>query len=420
MKKYSEALSILIESGSRRRLRTETVALEMAVSRVVAEEVKSREALPSFDNSSMDGFAVNSSETIGATKETPASFRVRKCIVAGDLGGDLISRGETIEIMTGARFPSSGADAVVKIEDVIVERDSEGMPVHISVTAPIASGMNVRRRGTDIAAGEVLFRAGEVLRAEQVLALAALGVSELKVQRKPRVAVIATGRELVDYSTPELRDGMIRNSTSPFLKAALPNYGVDLVSLSVIADDAAEFESQLRSALEARVDLVITTGAVSMGIHDFIPQAVQRCSGEARFHRVAIRPGKPLLFSEFGAEGPVLIGVPGNPVSTAVGLRFFIAPYLRALQGLAPETFQRARLERVSAKPEGLKCFFKAKVSVLNDGRRDVSVVGGQASYQVKPLLSSNAWVIFDEAKSEVSADTQVEVAPLIPEGSLA
>lgn len=416
MKRYDEAVEALIEAGLRRTLQTEAVRLEMCVGRVTAEAIRSREALPSFDNSSMDGFAVRSEETAKATAGAPLCFRVGASVSAGDAEIDAIPTGTVAEIMTGAPLPRNSADAVIKVEDVRVIRDASGKATGIEVSTPIAPEMNVRRRGSDVTSGETLTEAGTVLKPEHILALAAQGFGTVNVVRRPRVAVIATGRELVDHSTPMLASGMIRNSTTPFLKGALPLYGVDLVHASVIDDNVQVFECRLREVLESGVDLVLTTGAVSMGIYDFVPEAVKRCGGEARFHKVAIRPGKPLLFAEFGTRGPVLIGVPGNPVSTAIGLRFFISPYLRALQRRPKESFVRATLDADCAKPEGLKCFFKARIASTNGGLR-VQAIGGQASYQVKPLLESNAWVIFDEPGSKMPKDSEVFVAPLFAGG---
>lgn len=416
MKHYHEAIDILVKAAERRSLSTENISIESSIGRVLSETLRSREPLPSFDNSSMDGFALRAEETSHASLNSPARFQVRASLSAGDVGVETIQAGTAIEIMTGAPMPRGHADAVVKVEEVQTIRNPDGRVVEIEVMVPVSRGQNVRVRGTDIERNELLLSQGRLIKPEHLLALAAQGISTIPVYQRPRVAVIATGRELVDYATETLEPGMIRNSTSPFLKAVLPGYGVEVVHFSVIDDDAEAFESRLRKVLELGVDLVLTTGAVSMGIHDFVPDAVKRVGGEARFHKVAIRPGKPLLFAEWGEKGPVLIGVPGNPVSTAVGLRFFISPYLRALNRMPPEPLTYAELEVDSPKPEGLKCFFKAFVRE-EDGRRWVQALGGQASYQVKPLLQSNAWVVFEESNLQVLKGTRVCVAPLLPEG---
>jgi molybdopterin molybdotransferase len=162
----------------------------------------------------------------------------------------------------------------------------------------------------------------------------------------------------------------------------------------------------------------VTTGAVSMGKHDFIKDALVDCGARIHYHKVAIRPGKPGLFAELPARalspGPVVFGVPGNPVSTVVGLRFFIGPYLRALRGLSPERPRRAYLETATPKPNGLKCFFKARVTEKLDAT-SVRALAGQPSFMVSPLLKSNAWVVFPEQDSMVPEGTAVDVYALYP-----
>ncbi|MCM2279945.1 MAG: molybdopterin molybdotransferase MoeA [Oligoflexia bacterium] len=403
----------------------ERVALDAASGRVLAVGLACPENVPPFENSAMDGFAVRSFETREASPERPVRLRVLGTVSAGDppVSGGRVPA-SAWEIMTGAAMPLSPGssdeprgepltyDAVIKVE----ETRREG--TELLIERPVRAGENVRGRGEDFRSGDPLLSAGGRIGPYQVLALASLGISELEVVRRPRVAVFSTGRELASPSRLKLAPGMIRNSTGPYLQAALPLFGAEVDYRGVIADDPERFFVELQALLSGpdRPELVLTTGAVSMGVHDFVPAVLERLGARIHFHKVAIRPGKPLLFAELPGGGPLFFGVPGNPVSSAVGLRFFVVPALRALQGEAPEKPTLARLEASSRKPDGLRCFYKARLAEA-EGRLQVSALPGQASFKVSPLLRSNAWVVFEEPGAEVPGGSLVSVFPLGPEG---
>ncbi len=419
MIRYEEALKVLVAAAAQRRplftAQRETVALEQCVGRILAEELRSPEAIPPFDNSSMDGFAVQAALTTQATLRAPVQLKVLGSISAGDAPVTASDKGRAPvawEIMTGAAIPT-GFDAVVKVEDVEVKRDAQGTPLEIWISKPLVERENFRGRGEDFAVGQLVARAGDRIMPEHVMALASLGIHEVVVQRKPRVALVSTGSELVPHTEKRLAPGMIRNSTAPHLVAALPAYGVDCKFYGTVSDNPHEFEALLARILEDKPDVVLTTGAVSKGKHDFIPDALKKAGATAQFHQVAIRPGKPGLFCEFKA-GPVVFGIPGNPVSTAVALRFFVSRYLEALTGSPIELPLKAKLLKTAPKPQGLRCFFKAQLRLANQGP-EVLCLGGQPSFMVSPMLESNAWVIFPEEGTTVSAETWVDVFPLHP-----
>jgi molybdopterin molybdotransferase len=243
--------------------------------------------------------------------------------------------------------------------------------------------------------------------------MASLGVHRADVKRRPRVGVIATGRELADFTTPVLKHGQIRNSTSPYLQVALARLGCDVIMLGTCQDDIIDFRQKIRTAMDSQFDIILTTGAVSMGNHDFVRDVLESLGAEVQFHKVAIRPGKPLLFAEF-KEGPVVFGVPGNPVSTVVGLRFFIEPYLRAISGQAPEAPAKATLLNDFQKPKGLRCFFKARV-FNSAGSLGVEILNGQLSAWVGPLVEANAWAVLPEDGEYATAGARVDIYPILP-----
>ncbi|MEK7690524.1 MAG: molybdopterin molybdotransferase MoeA, partial [Bdellovibrionota bacterium] len=316
---------------------------------------------------------------------------------------------ESLEIMTGSPLPQGGIlDCVVKVEETHEEWLPDGMRL-VFVTRPIESGENVRGCATDFRKGKAVLEPGDVIQAETVMALAALGIGELSVVKRPKLAFVSTGNELAPFGEPRLAPGMIRNSSGPFLALAVQLAGCEILDLGCVRDDSEMFIQACRRAMEWGADVILSTGAVSMGIHDFVGGALDQMGAIPHFHKCAIRPGKPILFAEFGPNQPVFFGLPGNPVSTAVGFRFFVQPYLRGIQGLPVENSAPALLVESFPNPPGLRCFFKAMVSEL-DGTRTVRVLKGQGSYQIHPLLKANAWVEFEEQSERIEAGAKVGV----------
>jgi molybdopterin molybdotransferase len=255
---------------------------------------------------------------------------------------------------------------------------------------------------------------GVRLNPQHILACASLGLSKVAVKARPRVVIISTGSELVSPEEQKLEPGMIRNSTGPFLVAAARRMGLEVDFLGIVRDDPALYRQRLEAALQKGADLVLSTGAVSMGQYDFVADVLSQMGARTLFHKAAIRPGKPILVAELGASHgrALFFGVPGNPVSTAVGLRFFADPYLRATLGLARENPIRAVLSREISKPEGLRCFFKGRARLSEKGL-EVEALKGQASYVVSALLEANCWVVLPESGDHVAAGDIVEIFPL-------
>lgn len=405
---YDGASAVLRELGAARRLGVERVPLVEAVGRVVARAVKSRARVPPFDNSAMDGFALRAAWVAEASREAPVVVPLAGAVFAGDAPRRAPAARAAVEVMTGAPMPA-GFDAVVKVEDVAVDRAAG----RLTISSPVARGAHLRRAGEDFTPGQPALAVGARLAAEHLLALAAIGVREVEVVRRPRVVVLSTGKELVPHGTAKLRPGQIRNSTAPFLEAAFAQRGAEVRDLGVVADDVPHFTRVLKRALKTKPDLIITTGAVSVGRADFVAEALRALGAEVLFHTVAIRPGKPLLCARF-AKGPVVLGLPGNPVATAVGVRFFADVLLRALAGRAPEPPRFATLEAATRKPPGLRCFFKGRLS--HDGG-SVRVLEGQASFMVSPLLEADCWVELPEAGGEVAGGATVRVHALEERG---
>lgn len=374
-----------------------------AVGRVLADDVASAIALPPFDHAAMDGFALASrGNTVAAGSEWP----VEACIAAGDAPHE--SGVGALEIMTGAMLPD-GADAVIPVERIerLVRQDA-GTPPRIRLLSDVPPGANVRRRGEDVREGQLLARAGEYLRAPAILLLAGLGIDRIDVARRPRVALLATGRELVGQGVP-LTPGRIYDASSPYLAIALAEAGAELVHIEHVGDDVPTFRSALDAALSKGADLVLSTGAVSKGRYDFVPRALTDRGASLVFHGVAIRPGKPVLCAHL-REGPLFVGLPGNPLSSAVGLRFLVEPLLRVWLGMPDETPHWLPLARPCGKKRGLHACFHASVRCDHEGRMRVHVSQQQESFRLLPLLRAPAWITLPEALEEASAGQPVQV----------
>ena len=415
---YHDAISIIEKVASSYPAANETVKLHESLGRILAEDVVSPEMVPSFTNSSMDGFAVHAADTETASSSTPVKIRVNGMVAAGDLKAFKYfahqGHNVAVEIMTGAPVPVGGLNAVIKIEDVSVERSDDGTASAILISKPIRTGENIRPLGTDYQIGQLVLRKGTRIAPEHILAASALGVSALAVKKWPKIVVISTGNELVSPDTQNLEPGMIRNSTGSFLIAAAQRMGITVKYCGVVQDDPVLYRKTLELALSEGAEMILSTGAVSMGKFDFVSEVLSEMGASTHFHKISIRPGKPILFAEFGNRynNAMFFGVPGNPVSTAVGLRFFVEPYLRKCLGLMPEKSISVHLAKEILKPEGLRCFYKGKTKVSEQGL-EVDVLQGQASYMVSSLVEANCWVVLPEAGERIGAGTPVAVYPL-------
>jgi molybdopterin molybdotransferase len=303
-----EALALVLERVQ--PLAGEDVRVAGAVGRVVAEPARALTDLPPFDSSAMDGYAVRACDT-------PGRLTVVGHSAAGKPETRALGAGEAIVISTGAVVPD-GADAVVPIERTTGDLEVDG----------VSQGENIRPRGGDAHAGDVIVERGDVLRPAQLGALAAAGVVSVRCTRRPRVSVLATGSELRPPGEP-LAAGEIYESNTVLLAAQLESAGAEVTVLASVADDEGATRSALARGLDS--DVLVTSGGVSVGPHDLVRSSLARLGAEEVFWRVAVKPGKPIAFAV--ADTTLVFGLPGNPVSSLVGFELFVRPALLALQG---------------------------------------------------------------------------------------
>lgn len=403
---YAEALEIIRKHGQSRPLPAEAVGIEQIAGRICADDVAAPMANQPFDNSSRDGYALRAEDIAAAANDNPVTLPLATTIYAGGAPlGNAAARGTCYGIMTGAPLPE-GCNAVVPLEQTEqLVRVGQNLRT-IVFRSPADKGDFVRRAGEDFKAGDAVLKKSMRLRPLHTLTLATLGISQVEVLRKPKVSVLCTGGEIVEDLATPLKDGMIYNASGPYLRSALSTYGCELSSYGTVGDDAALFKTKLQQAAGAGADIILSTGAVAVGAHDFVPSVLKALGAEILFHQVAVRPGRPILAAKLPDNGPFFFGLPGNPVSTSVGLRFFVHPLVRAMQGLPPEKPRAATVKNLYHKGKsGLHFFMRA----VADGA-GAEIPQNQQSFMVSPLLHTNAWAVIPEAVETLEAGSIVHL----------
>ncbi len=372
------------------RLPTEMVSLQEARGRFLAENIVATRFLPPFDNSAMDGFAVRSAEL-------PATLPIVAKVAAGQVLTDPVPERVAIRIMTGAPIPA-GLDTVVIQEDVTVEGSNVTLPAS-------PAGDNIRRAGEDISAGDIAVRAGERLGPAELGLIAALGFKQVPVARAPRVALIATGDELVGVGDAP-GPSQIVDSSAHTLGAMIPSVGGIASYIGIAKDDPITMAAMIASAMDH--DVVITTGGVSVGDRDHVRAALKAAGVELELWKVAMKPGKPF---SFGINGSVpVFGLPGNPVSTFVAFELFVRPALLAMQGATVTQRPKAPVQLIRGyrKQPGRTHFIRAKV-VRNGEYLIAHPHPKQGSAILSSLVGCNALVELPAESSEILPNSSVQ-----------
>lgn len=391
-------------------LACERIPLTQAHGRVLSAPIDAPRDLPPFDNAAMDGFALHWSADLKPGIRIP--------VLAEQAAGDGLAgqRADACSIMTGARLPD-GLDTVVAVEDCSVEtRDQTGRPTLIALSSAPQAGQHVRHAGEDVANGQRLLDAGARLDDEALMVLRGVGIGSVDVRRRPRLALACTGRELVDTDGAALAPGQIANTNGPYLERLFAEAGAEVVERVTLPDEPDAFATWLSRWLDAGIELIVSTGAVSMGRYDFVPEVLRVAGAELHFHKLRMRPGKPLLFATAG-RGSLVFGLPGNPVSSAVGARFFVDAALRAFAARPPEAALMLPLANTARKKQGACLIQKAAWALDVDGQLQVRLLPGQESFKTAPLLAARAWAVLPEDAIELPAGSLVPVYPLRPGG---
>ena len=378
------------------------LGLEAAEGAVLAADAVATVPLPSFDNSSMDGYAVHASDVAPATDEAPVTLPVADQVPAGDTRAVTVAPGTCVRIMTGALLPA-GADAVVPVEW------TDGGTTQARFSQPAPKGYSIRRTGEDVAVDAVLLPEGTRLGPAQIALLAASGHGSVLARAAPRVAVIATGNDLSEPGSP-LVPGQIWESNSYMLAAAVRQAGG--LATRHRADDDPDTVLALIESLAAQADLLVTSGGVSMGGEHDVVKAALSGAAEMTFHKVAMQPGMPQGFGVTGPGRTPVLTLPGNPVSAFVSFWLFGHPAMDALQGLAPQPLpsRRAALTGRVTSPVGRRSYLRG---VLAPDAAAVTPLTGQGSHQLGALARANALIVVPEDLTAMEAGEVADVISL-------
>ncbi|MEU3219882.1 gephyrin-like molybdotransferase Glp [Streptomyces sp. NPDC006971] len=418
--------------GAVRPLEPIELQLHDAQGCVLVEDVFVEIALPPFDNSSMDGYAVRVADVEGADEEFPAVLTVIGDVAAGSgglPGGRSVGPGEAARVMTGAPLPA-GAEAVVPVEwtdggtgggpaDAMRAHGDapEGAGGEVRVHRSVEARAHVRDRGSDVKPGELALPAGSVIGPPQIGLLAAIGRATVKVRPRPRVVVISTGTELAQPGE-ELTAGRIYDSNSFALTAAARDAGAIAYRVGAVTDDPDTLRATIEDQL-IRADIVVTTGGVSVGAYDVVKEALSSVGdadgpGGVDFRRIAMQPGKPQGFGSIGPDHTPLLALPGNPVSAYVSFELFVRPAIRALMGLAdlrrPTVRATLKADEALSSPAGRRQFLRG---TYDAEAGTVSPVGGAGSHLVAALARADALIVLPEDVTSAEPGTDTEVVLL-------
>jgi molybdopterin molybdotransferase len=384
-----------------------SLSLELAAGRVLARDIAASLDLPPFDNSSVDGFALLASDVASANRAAPRSLEVVADIPAGSASDVRLRPGQAARIMTGALLPA-GADAVVMVEDTDFQVRTPGTPApqKVSVFQAVAAGSFIRRHGDDLHAGDQVLQAGTHLRPQEIGLLAMLGVAEVPVYRRLRLALLSSGDELVPVEAP-LLPGKVRDANSYSLAALAAGFGAEVLRLGVAADRAADVRDRLERAAQAHADVIVSSAGVSVGAFDFVKAVVEE-QGSLDFWQVNMRPGKPLAFGSY--RGIPFFGLPGNPVSAFIGFEIFVRPALEKLGGGTGRSQLRLRARLAEAvESDGRESYLRAVVTE-EAGGLVARLTGHQGSGNIFSLVRANALLIVPSGVKSLPANSEVEL----------
>jgi molybdopterin molybdotransferase len=394
-------------------LETERVELLDALDRVLAEDIVSPINVPPHNNSAMDGYAVRAEDIAGASRTNPVRLRVVADLAAGYVPEAKVEPGSAIRIMTGAVVPP-GADAVVRFEETseaVAQKATGKGSDYVEILSAPARGANVRLAGEDIRAGEILLPKGTTLRPAEIGLLASIGCARVPVHRRPRVAILATGDELVDVDEP-LTPGKIRNSNEYTNAAAVLKAGGIPIRLGIARDNIEDLTRKIRAGVDAGADLFITSAGVSVGDYDIVKDVLNR-EGEMHFWQVNMKPGKPLAFGMIGKTP--LLGLPGNPVSALVSFETFARPAILTMLGKTKfaRPYVMAILQDRAENDAGRRNFIRVHVTRSADGEYIARTTGEQGSGILTSVARANGLLEMPPETREHKPGERVKITML-------
>ena len=393
---YNEAKKILVKSKI--KIKDEIIDSSKSLNRINILDIYSTVNYPAGTNAAFDGFAINSKDTKNLNKKNLQNFTILKTISAGDNPKlNRVKKYETVEVMTGALIPKS-FDTIIPIEKINFYSSSKNRK-YIVINEKIKKNQHIRYVGSDYKKKDLIVKKGTIIQPSHILAFKTLGIRKIKVKKKPNILFFSTGNEI--SNNKDIVNWKVRNSNSHYIKSLSKNFLFNFIDGGILRDkDEKFFEKVIYKNMKSKIDIIITSGAVSAGKHDFVPSVVKKFNLSNFFKGVLIRPGKPILFAKFKGFEKAIFGLPGNPISSSACFRFFVYPYLLNILGAENEKPFKAKLKNSYYKSNKIIRFSKARLTSTTNGKLEIQVLKGQESFRIKSFVESNVWGLFKYGQS--------------------
>ena len=380
------------------KIKDENIKSTNSLNRVISKNVYSTINYPSGDNAAFDGYAINSKDTKNIKKGLFKKFKIIGLIAAGNTPfKKKIKRFDTVEIMTGGTIPK-GFDTIIPIEQIIFYPNKQNKK-YILIDKKKTKYNHVRFAGSDFKKREIIVKKNTIIQPNHILAFKTLGIKNIVVKKKINILFFSTGNEI--SNSDKIPSWKVRNSNSHYIKNLNQNFLFNFKDGGILKDRHENiFKSKITKMLNSKTDIIITSGAVSAGKFDFVPNVIKYFSLSNYFKSVAIRPGKPVLFAKFKGKQKAIFGLPGNPMSSAACFRFFVYPYINNLLGLNSEVPIKAILKNAFIKKKNFVRFAKSKLNTTKNGRIEVEILKGQESFRIKSFVKSNIWALLPAGKT--------------------
>ena len=413
MIQYKEAIKI-IEKNSL-KLASEKISTLNSINRICDSDIRSPSINPMHNNTAFDGFAVIAKETKGISFKNPKKFKIIKTIAAGDIPKiKNYHKNSVIEIMTGGLVPKP-FDSILAVEKAKYF-PSKKKPTHIIINQEVKKFSFIRFAGEDYKLNDLVVKKGEIIQPKHIMALTTLGISNIKVKKQPKITFLSTGNEIVNYKSKKVLPWQVRNSNNNYFKLFGKNLNFNIIDWGNIKDkNAKKFIKILKKFKKSDIDIIVTSGAISAGKFDFIPKIINQFSFKKCFKGVAIKPGRPIMLAKLKRNNKLYFGLPGNPISCAAGLRFFVYPLIRKSLGMKKENMLTAKLSNNYFKTSNFTHFVRCVMNIDNKGLTQLQVLKGQQSNKIKSFVKANCWGVFPSGKSKFKKGEIIEWIPLIP-----
>ena len=378
------------------KIQNEDILIKNSLNRVIAKDIISPSNHPLSDNAAFDGFAINSIDTRNINKKNSKNFKIIGSIPAGSKPiKKKIKKFQTVEIMTGGII-SKPFNTIIPIEQIIFTPNNKKRKF-IMIDKKIPKNMHVRFKGSDYKKGQIIIKKGTIIQANHIMAFKTLGIKKVEVKKKINILFFSTGNEI--SNNEEIPYWKVRNSNSHYIRSLDKNFLFNFKDGGILKDNHDKlFKNEIHKMLKSKIDIILTSGAVSAGKFDYVPKIVKSFKLKNYFKSVMIRPGKPVLFAKIKEK--IIFGLPGNPVSSAACFRFFVYPFIEKSLGIPSEKPIKAILKNNFKKRKDFTRFIKSKMSTTKNGKILVELLPGQESFRIRSFVDSNIWAVLPQGKT--------------------